>query len=60
MFSQNKLIFAGKRNLTPRPFCPILTNQSGYESLARNNLSIGRINSLTLPERPRTTRNFNR
>lgn len=33
MFSGRKRIFAGKQNLQPEPFCPIISNQSGYLSL---------------------------
>ena len=35
MFSSQKRIFAGKSNLQAEPFCPYLTNESGYLSLRR-------------------------
>jgi hypothetical protein len=33
MFAVPKKIFAGKQNLQQRPFCPYLSNDSGYRSL---------------------------
>lgn len=33
-----KRIFAGKGNLRTEPFCPYLSNESGYLSLRRNSL----------------------
>ena len=36
MFSARRTIFAGKQNLQPEPFCPYLSNSSGYLSLSRN------------------------
>lgn len=32
MASPQKRIFAGKANLQPEPFCPYITNESGYLS----------------------------
>lgn len=60
MFAQRKLIFAGKHNLQPKPFCPYLTDQNGYASLARNSSSIERSNSLSFPVRTRPARTSNR
>ena len=36
MFSSNKRIFAGKQSLKPQPFCPYISNESGYLSLQNN------------------------
>ena len=36
MFSSRKTVFAGKRNLEPVPFCPYLSNESGYASIRRS------------------------
>ena len=36
MFSSRKSVFAGKRNLEPVPFCPYLSNESGYASIRRS------------------------
>ncbi len=38
MFSAQKRIFAGKGNLQTEPFCPYLTNESGFTSLKRSPL----------------------
>ena len=35
MFSARKRVFAGKGKLHAKPFCPIITDESGYEGLAR-------------------------
>ena len=35
MFSSRKTVFAGKRNLEPEPFCPVISSKSGYASLKR-------------------------
>ena len=35
MFSSRKTVFAGKRNLEPVPFCPYISNESGYASIRR-------------------------
>lgn len=40
MFSTQKRVFAGKHNLQPEPFCPYLTNESGYLSLRRKSSGI--------------------
>ena len=39
MLFSRKRIFAGKSRLQSEPFCPCLTNASGYQSLLRNSLS---------------------
>ncbi len=46
MFFSQKRIFAGKSRLQSEPFCPCLTNASGYQSLQRNSVSFD-----TQPER---------
>lgn len=38
MFSAQKRIFAGKGNLHAEPFCPFLSDESGFVSLRRNAL----------------------
>ena len=38
MFSTQKRVFAGKQNLQAEPFCPFLSDQSGYLSLRRKSL----------------------
>lgn len=35
MFSMQKRVFAGKQNLRTEPFCPYLSDESGYLSLRR-------------------------
>ena len=40
MFGVQKAIFAGKSNLQPEPFCPFLSNQSGYTSLHKRSFGI--------------------
>ena len=51
MFSSQKRIFAGKRNLHAEPFCPYLTNERGYLSLHRAALG-----TLTRPDQPLSIR----
>ena len=35
MLFAKKTVFAGKRNLQPEPFCPVISSKSGYASLMR-------------------------
>ena len=35
MFSTRKRIFAGKGDLRAEPFCPVLSNKSGYHALGK-------------------------
>ena len=60
MFAQHKLIFAGKHNLQPQPFCPCLTDSNGYASLARASVPAVRSSALDFPVRTRPTRTSNR
>ena len=42
MLFSRKSIFAGKRNLEPVPFCPYLSNESGYASIRRSSQASAR------------------
>lgn len=35
MFGSRKKVFAGKGNLQPQPFCPVISSAEGYSSLFR-------------------------
>ena len=36
MFGSDRRIFAGKQRLHGEPFCPFLTNDTGYQALQRS------------------------
>jgi len=52
MFSARKTIFAGKTNLQPEPFCPYISNPSGYSSLYRS-ISESAYSWSRAPQKPR-------
>ena len=52
MFSNQRRIFAGKGNLQREPFCPVLTDESGHQSLQRNSLSFDNQPGATPHARP--------
>lgn len=35
MFTSQKRVFAGKQNLHAEPFCPIMSNESGFLNLRK-------------------------
>jgi len=52
MFLPHKRIFAGKRSLHQEPFSPVLTDESGHQSLQRNSLSFDNQPGATPHARP--------
>ena len=36
LFGSEKRIFAGKQRLHKEPFCPVVTNDTGYQALRHN------------------------